>query len=61
MFQTLEHTAGMEAPKWRVLAKCHDVRNLAEYAGHTDVDGRLLESLLDVASKLEAIVSALKA
>lgn len=51
----------MQAPKWRVLAKCHDVRNLAEYEGHTDVDGRLLESLLDVASELETIVSALNA
>lgn len=59
VFQALEHTVGLEAPKWRVLSKCHDVRNLAEYEGHTDVDVRLLENLLEVASQLEAIVVAL--
>jgi hypothetical protein len=60
VFQVLEHTVGMEASKWRVLSKCHDARNLAEYEGHTDVDVGLLENLLKVASELEAAVSALK-
>lgn len=59
VFQTLEHTVGMKASRWRVLSKCHDVRNLAEYEGHTDVDTRLLEDLLNVASELESIVLAL--
>jgi len=60
VFQTLEHTAAMPASKWRVLSKCHDARNLAEYEGHTDVDARLLADLLKIASELEAIVLALR-
>jgi hypothetical protein len=50
----------MKAPQWRVLSKCHDVRNLAEYEGHSDVDVRLLDDLVRVASELESIVVALK-
>ncbi len=60
VFQVLEHTAGMDAAKWRVLSKCHDVRNLAEYEGHADVDVRLLENLLKVAGELEGIVLGLR-
>lgn len=60
VFQVLEHTAGMEASKWRVLSKCHDVRNLAEYEGHAEIDVRLLEDLLKIAAELEAIVLGLR-
>lgn len=59
VFQALEHTAGMPASRWRVLSKCHDVRNLAEYEGHTDIDVRLLDDLLKIASELETAVTAL--
>jgi hypothetical protein len=31
---------------WRVLAKCHDVRNHGEDEGDLDVDERLLEDLI---------------
>ena len=31
---------------WRVLARCHDVRNLGEYEGDADVDERLLADLI---------------
>ena len=34
VFQALAHTAGMAAEKWRILAKAHERRNLAEYEGH---------------------------
>jgi len=33
-FQTLPHTAGVPPDVWRVLAKAHERRNLAEYEGH---------------------------
>ena len=46
----------MEAPRWRVLSKCHDARNLAEYEGHTDVDLRLLSDLIGVATEPETVV-----
>jgi len=60
VFQTLQYTVGMEAPKWRVLSKCHEMRNLAEYEGQTEVDSKLLANLLVVADELEAAVGALK-
>lgn len=60
VFQALGETAGMPPAKFRVLSKCHDARNLAEYAGHTEIDARLLTELIVIASELEALVSALK-
>jgi hypothetical protein len=60
VFQALAHTAGMDASKWRVLSKCHDVRNLAEYEGQTEVDARLLADLLKIALELEETVVGLR-
>jgi hypothetical protein len=60
VFQTLAHTSGMDASKWRVLSKCHDLRNLAEYEGQTEVDSRLLAELLRIAFELEKIVAGLR-
>lgn len=34
-FQALPHTLGQPPGVWRVLAKAHDVRNAAEYEGHS--------------------------
>jgi hypothetical protein len=41
-FQALPHTLGVGAATWRVLAKAHERRNLAEYEGIVDVDEALL-------------------
>jgi hypothetical protein len=38
VFQALPHTLGVPAAMWRVLAKGHERRNLAEYEGALDVD-----------------------
>ena len=57
VFQVLEHTVGMPAAKWRVLSKCHDTRNLAEYEGHEDIDLKLLTELVEIAGELEALVT----
>jgi len=43
VFQALPHTPGLGSEVWRVLAKCHDVRNLSEYEGEMDVDEGLLK------------------
>ena len=51
-FQALAHTSSLTASQWRVLAKAHEHRNLAEYEGHTEVDTQLLEALLSAASTL---------
>jgi hypothetical protein len=41
---------------WRVLAKCHDIRNRGEYEGDLYVDERLLEDLIHAC---KIVVSAL--
>jgi hypothetical protein len=48
----------MPAAQWRVLSKCHDLRNLAEYEGFTEVDTKLLDELINIAIELEALVVA---
>jgi hypothetical protein len=52
VFQALAHTAGMAADKWRILAKAHERRNLAEYEGHQQRDEPLLAELIAVATEL---------
>lgn len=58
VFQLLPHTLGLGPEVWRVLAKCHEVRNLGEYEGVLDTDERLVADLITacraVAAKLEA-------
>lgn len=56
VFQALEHTVGMAAEKWRILAKAHERRNLAEYEGHLEQDDRLLAELIATANELRKAV-----
>jgi hypothetical protein len=56
VFQTLPHTAGLATGHWRVLAKAHDRRNLAEYEGNLEHDERLLADML---AATRALVDAL--
>ncbi len=46
VFQTLPHTLGQGPEVWRVLAKAHDLRNLAEYEGHVEVEARLVTDVI---------------
>jgi hypothetical protein len=46
VFQVLPHTLGLGPEVWRVLAKCHDIRNRGEYEGDLDIDERLLADLV---------------
>lgn len=57
VFQTLPHTVGMEAAKWRVLAKAHERRNLVEYEGYLERDDRLLAELIAIAGELHRLVA----
>lgn len=61
VFQVLPHTTGLPGEVWRVLAKAHDRRNLAEYEGHLERDDRLLADLVSAAQRLGDAVSALPA
>ncbi|HZZ95177.1 MAG TPA: hypothetical protein VFE23_21640 [Usitatibacter sp.] len=46
VFQILPHTLGLGPEVWRVLSKCHDVRNVGEYEGDFDIDERLVGDLV---------------
>lgn len=59
VFQVLQHTLGLGPEVWRVLAKCHQRRNDAEYEGYVDVEVRLVEDLIATAHAVEAALEAL--
>jgi hypothetical protein len=59
VFQALPHTLGLPAPVWRVLAKAHDVRNIAEYEGHFEADATMLRNLIEAAEAVRAAVIVL--
>jgi len=59
VYQALAHTVGLAAEKWRVLAKAHERRNLAEYEGHLEHDDQLLAELITTANELRKAVAAL--
>lgn len=56
VFQAVPHTLGLGAQITRVLSKAHQLRNLAEYEGHFDVDGEFLADLMSAVEQLQACV-----
>lgn len=58
VFQCLQYTVDLESVKWRVLDRCHKVRNLAEYEGHLEVSPQLLKELLEISEELVSLVEA---
>lgn len=46
VFQVLPHTLGLGPEVWRVLDKCHNMRNRGEYEGLLDVEERLVTDLI---------------
>ena len=46
VFQTLPHTLGVGSSVWRLLAKCHGLRNQAEYEGGVELDDRIVTDLI---------------
>jgi len=59
VFQCLEHTLRIKPEIWRVLALCHQRRNVAEYEGHLEVGDQLLAELIAAAGLLQRKVEAL--
>lgn len=59
VFQVLPHTLGLGPEVWRMMAKCHDIRNLGEYEGDLSVDEQLVQNLIvacrAVAAKLDTL------
>ena len=60
VFQVLPHTLDLGAEVWRVLAKCHDLRNKGAYEGDLDVDDRILADLLAACGTVAKALEALK-
>ena len=59
VFQLLPHTLGLGPEVWRVLAKCHDLRNKGEYEGDLDIDERLVTDLLGACHAVTVALDAL--
>ena len=59
VFQVLPDTLGLGPEVWRVLSKCHDMRNRTEYEGALDVDERLVTDLIGACRKVAEKVRAL--
>jgi hypothetical protein len=57
VFQALPHTLGISPSIWRVLAKGHEKRNLAEYGGSLEVDERLIADLIAAGKAVLAALS----
>lgn len=57
VFQVLQHTAGLGPEVWRVLSRCHEIRNLSEYEGGLDISARLVDDLIIAAQKVADRVS----
>jgi hypothetical protein len=59
VFQLLPHTLGLGPEVWRVLVRCHDLRNRGEYEGDLYVDERLLADLIDACKAVAAALRTL--
>lgn len=60
VFQCLVHTLGLSKAKCRVLDKCHNARNLAEYEGHLEVNPQLLAELISITKELQVLLEQLQ-
>ena len=60
VFQVLPFTLALGPEVWRILAKCHERRNLAEYEGFLEIDDKLLNDLLKATQIVLAGVAALE-
>jgi hypothetical protein len=59
VFQALPHTLGLGPEVWRVLARCHDVRNRGEYEGDLYADERLVADLIRACKVVAAALEKL--
>lgn len=60
VFQVLPHTLGVGPEVWRVLARCHDIRNRGEYEGDLHVDDRVLTDLIRACKVVAAALDKLR-
>lgn len=54
VFQVLPHTLGLGPEVWRILDKCHKLRNQGEYEGDLEIDDRMVKDLTLACSAVAA-------
>lgn len=59
VFQLLPDTLDLGPEVWRVLSKCHDLRNRTEYEGAVEVDDRFVQDLVAACRAVAKAVAAL--
>ena len=59
VFQLLPHPLGLGPDVWRVLSKCHDMRNLGEYEGSLNIDDRIVADLIAACDAVSTKVATL--
>lgn len=59
VFQLLPATLNLGPAVWRVLAKCHNIRNLGEYEGDLNIDDRIVTDLVAACQAVAKNVDAL--
>jgi len=59
VFQVLPHTLGVGPEVWRVLAKGHEIRNVAEYEGELNIDERIVADMITACRVVAAKVDEL--
>ena len=59
VFQLLPDTLGLGPAVWRVLAKCHALRNRGEYEGDMSIDARIVSELLTACKSVAEALRAL--
>ena len=59
VFQVLPHTLGLGPEVWRVLDKCHHIRNVAEYEGTLDVGERIVIDLVAACETVDATLAGM--
>ena len=58
VFQVLPQTLGLGPEVWRVMDKCHNARNQAEYEGLLDIDERLVTDLIIASQRVDDALRA---
>jgi hypothetical protein len=59
VFQVLPESLGLGPEVWRILSKCHDLRNRTEYEGVLEVDDRIVTDLIAACRTVASHVAAL--
>src|SRR3984957_5827026 len=60
VFQVLPHTLSVGPEIWRILSKCHDIRNRGEYEGDLDVEERIVADLVTACKGVAAKLGELR-